>query len=70
MATKKYTTIQGDTFEKIAWNELGSSESMCEIIKANRQYMDVAVFEAGVELTIPNVEQIPVVTEATPPWRR
>lgn len=70
MATKKYTTIQGDTFEKIAWSILGGSESMCEIIKANRQYMEVAVFEAGVELVIPTVETTPAVTESTPPWRR
>lgn len=70
MAIRTYTTIQGDTFEKIAWNELGDSGSMGDIIKANRQYMYVAVFEAGVELVIPEIEKAPVTLENTPPWRR
>lgn len=70
MAVKTYTTRQGDTFEKIAWNQMGSSESMCDIIRANRQYMDVAVFEAGVELVIPEVVKRPIIIENTPPWRR
>ena len=70
MATKKYTTIQGDTFEKIAWNELGDSGAMCDIIRANRKYAEVAIFEAGVELAIPEMVTTPVTLETTPPWRR
>ena len=67
-----YTTIQGDTFESVAWKELGDSTRMDEILRLNRQYMETAVFSAGVTLTLPE-EETQTATEAvsgTPPWRR
>ena len=67
----KYTTIQGDTFESVAWKTCGRSGAMWELIRANRRYMDVAVFESGVELTIPDLPQdAEESTEDMPPWRR
>ena len=69
MANKTYVTIQGDTFESIAWFQMGDSNYMTDLIEANRKYFDVAVFEAGVELTIPEVAQ-KTTDESTPPWRR
>lgn len=70
MATKTYVTIQGDTYESIAWFQMGDSNYMTDLIEANRKYFDVAVFEAGVELTIPEVAEKKTLDETTPPWRR
>jgi len=66
----EYVTKQGDTFESIAWFQMGASEFMCDLIKANREHMETAVFPAGVMLTIPEIETPPVTEDSTPPWRR
>lgn len=68
---KTYTTIQGDTFESIAWFQMGKSEYMWELIKANREHMETVVFDAGVMLTIPDIKaEEERRNEKTPPWRR
>ena len=65
-----YITTQGDTFESIAWFQLGDSNKMVDLIRANRAHMETAVFPAGVELTIPEVETAQATESTTPPWRR
>ena len=55
---KKYTTKSGDTFDLIAFQQMGDC-----------QYVNVYVFDAGVELTIPDVVEEKV-TNSLPPWRR
>ena len=70
--SKTYITRQGDTFESIAWQQMGASERMWELMAENRKLVDVAVFEAGVELSIPETVTEPTFssTVMTPPWRR
>lgn len=67
----EYVTKQGDTFESIAWFQLGDSNQMVNLIRANRQYMETAVFEAGIPLQMPEpepeTEQSSTSTKA--PWR-
>lgn len=70
MATKTYVTVQGDTFESIAWFQMGDSNYMTDLIRANRKYFDKAVFGAGVELTIPEMAEKTATDESVPPWRR
>lgn len=36
----EYVTKQGDTFESIAWFQLGDSNQIVNLIRANRQYME------------------------------
>jgi phage tail protein X len=71
MATE-YRTVQGDTFESIAWFQLGDSALMWDIIKANREHMETVVFDEGVVLTLPDVETASTseTSSSTPPWRR
>ncbi len=71
MLTETYTTKQGDTFESIAWFRLGDSNLMVDLIRENREYMDVAEFEAGVVLKLPDTESKQETTEGStnPPWR-
>lgn len=52
---KTYTTKSGDTFDLIAYNELGSCKFVEALINANRKYCDVYIFDAGIELNIPDV---------------
>ena len=68
----EYTTVQGDTFELIAWRELGDSTRMDEIIRLNRAHMETATFSAGEVLTLPDREEDAgdAKPTGTPPWRR
>ena len=54
---KTYTTVQGDTWDNIAYKTLGAEHYMKEFIEANSQYTDVFSFSAGVVLTIPDVSE-------------
>ena len=66
---KQYTTVQGDTFDMIARDQLGSEKRMDLLLKANPEYHGVVVFTAGVRLAIPDV----TVSEQkgpVPPWQK
>lgn len=68
--SKLYTTKQGDTFESIAYFELGDSNKMVDVIRENRPYVNVAMFEAGIVLLLPEESEEENTTAAsTVPWR-
>ena len=66
--SKTYTTSQGDTWDRIALDQMGSEKYMSLIIEANSKYNQVVVFPAGITLVIPAVPAISAVT--LPPWKR
>lgn len=63
-----YTTVQGDTWDMIALQKMGSEYYMDRLMNANPKHIDTAVFEAGITLTIPAIS-IPV-ADNLPPWKR
>ncbi len=63
-----YTTLAGDTFDMIALDFYDDEFLAGELIQANPQYSGVLRFPAGVELSIPILEDKPA--ETLPPWRR
>lgn len=62
-----YTTSQGDTFDSIALDFYGDEFKAPELILANPEYAGVIVFEAGVTLSVPELEDTAAST--LPPWR-
>ena len=66
--TKTYTTISGDMWDKIAYEQMGSVLYTDQLIKANADHAAIFVFPAGVVLTIPEVEDS--VDMELPPWKR
>ena len=64
-----YTTQQGDTFDYIAYKTLGSCNYVESLINANREHVKTFIFSAGVELTVPDIEEQRQVT-TLPPWKR
>lgn len=66
--TKTYTTISGDMWDKIAYEQMGSVLHTDKLIKANARHAATFVFPAGVVLTIPEVEDN--VDMELPPWKR
>ena len=63
-----YTTISGDMWDKIAYEQMGSALYTDTLIKANKQHAATFVFPAGVVLTIPVMED--KVDLQLPPWKR
>lgn len=66
--SKTYTTIQGDMWDKIAHEQMGSVLHMDKLVKANVRHAATVIFPAGVVLTIPAVED--EVDMQLPPWQR
>lgn len=64
-----YVTTAGDMWDLIAWKVLGSSNYVETLINANRNYIDTFIFPAGVELTVPEIEEEQKIS-ALPPWKR
>ena len=65
---RSYKTIAGDIWDFIALRQLGSEFHMSELLSANRQYVDIVIFPAGIVLTIPDVD--PQTANTLPPWKR
>ncbi len=65
---KKYMTYQGDTFDSIAFKQLGDESYMQALIEANPEHVGTFIFDAGVILNIPeSVDE--GLNEAIPEWR-
>lgn len=65
---KTYTTIQGDMWDGIAKKLFDDEAGLNALIKANREYSDILVFPAGVQLQVPDYSKPN--TAILPPWRR
>lgn len=64
----RYTTKQGDMWDRIAFNELGSESLTSELIKLNPSHQNVVIFSAGIELSLPEVDESVNYSETKPPW--
>ena len=65
------TTVQGDTWDTIAYRVYGSVLRTQELMQAreNIRLLDIQVFPAGVAVAAPDVET-PSVEGGLPKWRR
>lgn len=64
---KRYTTRQGDMWDSIAFDQMGSELQMSRLIEVNPEHRAVVVFSAGIELVIPDVAE--TATTNLPPWK-
>lgn len=64
----EYTTKDGDTFDLLALDMYNDERLAHYIIEYNPDYADVIVFEGGVQLKLPVVEEAET-SETVPPWR-
>ncbi len=67
--SNSYTTRSGDTWDLIAYEQLGSCRYVNLLIEANQNYIDTAIFSAGTVLTLPEITA-ETKAENLPPWRR
>ena len=62
-----YTTIQGDTWDLIAYKLYGEEKYMRYLIEANWKYIDVFRFSSGTVLNVPDLPEEK--DEDVPFWR-
>ena len=63
-----YTTRQGDTWDGIAYAQMGSDAYTKELMWANQVYLDYYTFPSGIVLTLP--EQRIAIERTAPPWKQ
>lgn len=68
MSSSTYTTVQGDTWDYIAYKALGNELYMDQMIDANPTFRKITIFNGGITLTVPAVSA--VVSSSLPPWKR
>jgi len=64
-----YMTKQGDEWDQIAFEQLGSEHLVDRLIAANPDHRMTVVFSAGTRLVLPEVETLPQAFGPAP-WRK
>lgn len=68
---KTTTTIQGDTWDIIAYRLYGNERLMHILINANIQHRKTVIFPAGVVLNVPEIDTTSAEYEKNlPPWKQ
>lgn len=62
-----YTTVQGDTWDLIAYKLYGEEKCMRYLIEANWPLLDVLIFPSGTVLNVPDIPE--EYDEDAPFWR-
>lgn len=68
--SKTYTTVDGDMWDSIAYNSIGSVMYTDQIMSLNMEYIDHYIFPAGVEIVLPELEDARVMSGTMPPWKK
>ena len=63
-----YVTHDADRWDTIAYEMYGDAKRYPELIEANPEYRTVLIFEAGVELEIPEIYEDETIKEVNAPW--
>ena len=63
----EYTTIQGDTWDGIAYKLYQDEGCMKQLIESNLEYADTLIFAAGIRLSCP--ETVSGSESSVPFWR-
>ena len=54
----KYVTKSGDTFDKVAYEQLGDCKYTGDLLEVNRDKLQTYEFPAGVELNLPEISEV------------
>jgi phage tail protein X len=66
--SKTYTTVQGDKWDSIAYQQMGSVKYTDQLMNLNHQYIDYYIFPAGIVLQLP--DKVTSTISTLPPWKR
>lgn len=62
-----YKTVQGDTFDIVAFRQFGDEHLCGAVARANPEEMDALIFQAGLTLRLPEIKKAPK-KAPLPPW--
>ncbi len=65
-----YQTVQGDMWDSIAKQAYGTETTMDQLMRANPDLLQVAVFGAGEIVLLPQISAQEAASTAVPPWRK
>lgn len=65
-----YQTVQGDMWDSIAKRAYGTETAMDQLMRANPDLLQVAVFGAGEIILLPQISAQEAASTAVPPWRK
>ena len=65
-----YQTVQGDMWDSIAKQAYGTEAAMDQLMRANPDHLQVAVFGAGEIVLLPQISAQDAASVAVPPWRK
>lgn len=57
MDNQIYITVQGDTWDKIAYEKLGSEYLLPLLLEANYKHRGVVIFSGGIPIVIPSLDE-------------
>lgn len=64
-------TLQGDTWDMLAFRAYGNEKMMDVLIKANFEHRDVVVFSHGTIINVPDIDLTSSEFESNlPPWKQ
>lgn len=63
-----HRTIQGETWDGIAFKQYGSEKLFPLLMQANPDHIHTVIFDAGVLLHIPDPPE--EISDDLPPWKR
>lgn len=63
-----YVTVQGDTWDLISYKVYGSSKHVGILMENNYPLLDIFIFSAGTEVSIPELPEEE--SEDVPEWRK
>jgi len=66
---RTYLTKQGDEWDRVAFEQLGSEHLVDQLIAINPDHSMTVVFAAGIRLILPEVKISPR-TSGPAPWRK
>jgi phage tail protein X len=64
----QYTTSSRDMWDAISFAVYGTEKFVSELMQANPSLIDIAVFDAGVQIVCPDIAV--AASAQLPPWRQ
>jgi len=64
-----YMTIQGDTWDLIAFKNYGNEFFTPPLLEANPDHISMVIFPSGIILSVPELPSSYIEDSDTPPWR-
>jgi phage tail protein X len=65
-----YITKQGDRWDLIAWKAYGDITKQKDLIELNPDIDIVVIFDEGITLLLPIIEEVNTQDSLLPPWKQ